>query len=746
MKDLAVFIENDLRSLKKEFSKRPLFLCALIVVLVSFLYAIFFHKSKDLPFKDKETVTLTGKILSIKADEKGNVSSLDIKADIPREGRLKCVCYVNNISITESDVFLGSEVLFTGSFRHFAKSFNPGEYNAFSYCENRGCHFYVNLFSLKTLKTGHFMPREMFYNLRQYFCKSVLSCCPLEGNIINTLLFGDRSGLSEERKELFKYANLSHFLVLSGLHFSLAGGGIYFLIKKSGMLRKYAALFSIVFVVFYACLAGFTVSVIRAVIMFSVRLFADVINRSYDILSALSLAAIVTLLINPLYISDPSFIYSYTAVTAIALYFTFLFRPLRKERYKYVLAEYSKEDTGAKAREYLSIPVILYISLAVFTLRIQSYSNLLSIPVNLFLGLVSGPVIVLCALAFMSSLLHFKVLAVIFDFLIALIMRILDKMALPVSKADAFKIVYSPSSVQVFIYILSIVLLAFVLRRTLPKMMRPIIMLSAMMICLSPADTSFSVASLYVGQGNCTVVRLSKRNAIIFDGGSTSKTNVGKSVILPYLMSEGITNIEDIYLSHEDADHINGIEYLITGSENIKVKRIVFSCGGFEEIRDAAKEKRVSTAIIQKGGRICYGAVSLYCLWPDMNDLFNDPNKDSAVIWLKYKDFDMLIPGDATAETEEKIQRYVSNADLYICAHHGSRYSSGEELLNRLKPTITVISAGKGNRYGHPHEDTLERLKRVKSHLYRTDEWGTITVTPMRKGLKVETYLKTNSP
>ena len=379
---------------------------------------------------------------------------------------------------------------------------------------------------------------------------------------------------------------------------------------------------------------------------------------------------------------------------------------------------------------------------------------------NLFLGLVSGPVIILCALAFLSSVLHLKILAIVFDFLIALIMRILDTLSTIVSKADAFKIVYSPSAFQAFAYILTLVLLAFVLRRTLPDMMRPVILLSVMILCLSPVKTSFSVSSLYVGQGNCTVVRLSKRNALIFDGGSTSRSNVGKNVILPYLMSEGITVIEDIYLSHEDADHINGIGYLINGSENIDVRRTVFpavgfpskgetgrsyagiSEPGFKDLFDKAKEKHVSKAFIQKGATVCYDKVSLYCLWPDTDDLFNDPNKDSAVLWLKYKDFDMLIPGDATAETEKKIQKYIANADLYICAHHGSRYSSDEDMLKELRPTLTVISCGKDNRYGHPHKETLERLRCVNSIVYRTDECGAITITPLKKGLKVETYTK----
>jgi|GEM_PF-1797311 len=764
MKDLTAFITKDLKSLKVEFKKRPLFLLALTVVFVSFIYANFFHKGRSWPYKEKENVTFTGTVLSIEADYSGLVSSLDIKADIPGRKRPNCVCYVNGFALNESEVFLGSEVMISGSFRHFRKDYNHGEFDAFSYRENRGYEFYVNLSSLKTLSVRKFAPKEFFYDLRRTFCKCVLKYCPLEGNIVNTLLFGERSGLSEKRKELFKYANLSHFLVLSGLHFSLAGGGIYILVKRSGMLRRYAALFSILFVFFYAALAGFSVSVIRALIMFSVRLFADVINRSYDILSALSLSAIVTLLLNPLYINDPAFIYSYTAVTAIALYFTYLFRPLRKERYKYVLLKYSREDNIAQVKEYLSVPVILYVLLSVFTLRIQSYSNLLSIPVNLLLGVVSGPVITLCALAFLCSLLGLKVPAAIFDFLIALIMRILDKLSILVSKADIFKIVYSPTFLQAFIYILSIVLLAFVLRRFLPKMIQHIILLSVAILCLSPLKTSFSSAFLYVGQGNCTVVRLSKRNALLFDGGSTSRSDVGKNIILPYLMSEGITHIEDIYLSHEDADHINGIEYLISGSENIKVKRIVFPAvnfsdkgkgssspapideSSFKEIFDAAKEKDVSTAFIQQKGRVCYGGVSLCCLWPDGGDLFCDPNKDSAVLWLKYKDFDMLIPGDATSETEEKIRKYLSKVDVYICAHHGSRYSSDEKTLGLLRPTLTVISCGKDNRYGHPHKETLERLRNVGSFFLRTDECGTITVTPTRKGLKVQTYLKTNNP
>jgi len=759
-------------------------------------------------------ITVVGRVTDKTVDLEGNITSFEIKVNrftgTSEQNNVtdqktwtsdRCICYVNKTvikdnaavkdhaavkdcaAIKDDDVPYGAIVEASGEMGFFKRARNPGEFDSYMYHANHGSEYYVNLKGLSIVSKPRFPIRERFHRLRNRFTRGVLEYCPLEGETINTLLFADKSGLDETRKELYKGSGIRHFLVLSGLHFSLAGGGIYVLFRKTGLKRYKCALMSIVFVLLYGCLVGFTISVLRAVIMFLMRLVADAINRSYDILSALSLACAVTLITNPLYIGDSAFLYSYVAVFSIAFFYTYLFREFEKRVYQRVFDRTSLKARAAKLKEALIIPFVIYFSLIGLSLRFQFYSNLLSIPLNLLLGVLSPIVIVFSALAWGGAMLRFRLFAGIFDFLLALILWMFDGLSALIVRADPFKIIYKPSLFGIAVYAVILVLVVFLFARRGNKNLSVLWLLSAVLVCFSPSFARFNVTFLSVGQGDGSVIRLDKRHAIIVDCGSSSEQNVGENVLVPFLMAEGITEITDIYLSHSDADHINGIAAAIE-DPNIRVRRVVLpdagsaaveSPGGdgvdagnegFKEIIEACEKQGTDVTVIRAGAVVTYGdcrrgdsrkntgkargvagPMHITCLWPDRDRLIGDKNADSMVLWLSRGRFDAIFPGDATAETESRmvlrppwLASEDSSVEVYKCAHHGSSTSSSSEWMFDMRPAITVISCGFNNRYGHPHAVTLETLAKCGSIVYRTDHSGAVTVTPGARKISVKTY------
>lgn len=692
-----------MRILINEFKRRPLFVLLFLPVIYAVIYTFFIYSSPLTDSLNKESVSFVGKIIEKTVSEDGSTESITLKDGI------NVICYTDTLGISPDRLPIGSTVCISGKTTVYKKATNPGEFDSFAYHETNREYFYISANSINMIETPRILLKEYLFRLKRFFVNRVSEYCPLEGGTINTLLFGDKSRLDPERKNLYGSAGIAHFLVISGLHMSVAGGGIYEALKSIGIKRRLAAVFSILFILFYGLLTGYTVSVTRAVIMFFIRLVAEIIDRAYDLLTALLISASISLLTNPLQIRSSSFIYSYSCVLFIGFFFAYADKSLRKT--------------------YM-VPIITYLGLLPITLKLQGFSSLLSILVNIVLSIFTLPVLLFSLMAFIFSLLKISFLASLFDFFTALILRGMDKVSL-LSGINAFRITYSPKNLQIFIYYVVFFLLIILSVRRIRIIKSLFYIISAITLCMNNPNPFPLLTVLDVGQGECIIVKYQKREAIILDCGSKSKADIGNNIVLPYLYSNGITRISDIILSHSDIDHVNGVNALLTDN-NLDINRIVFSGGeseknndSFKEIYNEAFKRNIVCSSINIGDTINHGNLFLYCLWPD-NSTFDDINSGSVVLWGQISKDTFLFSGDITGESEEVIS--FPRADIYICAHHGSRYSSNTDTLQSIRPKISVISCGLNNKYGHPHEETLNRLKKVGSEIIRTDQNGAITL------------------
>ncbi len=296
-------------------------------------------------------------------------------------------------------------------------------------------------------------------------------------------------------------------------------------------------------------------------------------------------------------------------------------------------------------------------------------------------------------------------------------------------------------------------------------------------------EESCVVSFLSVGQGDCSVVRTGNGSTYLIDCGSSSVKAVGEYRLKPWLKYHGISKLEAVFLSHPDSDHTNGVMELLEKTNStedwyrgeIQIKNLVlpaayrkdvevgvadneksvehstdsFSEGeqneekGFIAIYKLAQEKGITVLWFDTGDRVAEAGLSFTCLYPDEDYSTYDTNDASMVLLMECQNTTVLFTGDVGEDGEGKVgliagkQQEEQEARSGVhdkktvvlkVAHHGSKNSSSEIFLEAVQPDLAVISCGKNNRFGHPHEETLERLKKVGSKVVTTPESGTVSV------------------
>lgn len=299
------------------------------------------------------------------------------------------------------------------------------------------------------------------------------------------------------------------------------------------------------------------------------------------------------------------------------------------------------------------------------------------------------------------------------------------------------------------------------------------------------------VTFLDVGQGDCIFLQTENGDSYLTDGGSSSVSKVGKYRMIPFLKYQGASQIKAVFVSHADSDHYNGIAELLEQAEleGIRVENLVLTdiadecrSEGYEELVELAGQNGITVQLLHEGQQLQDGELLFQCLHPSKGYRAEDLNETSMVLLVTYREFSMLLTGDVQGAGEEHLTQELQDwkepgvtqmqdvirisgeeesmeeqsiederieeqieekrpqnkmganhteTELTILkvAHHGSKNSTSEEFLKAANPKIAIISCGKGNRYGHPHEETLERLEKADVPWFCTKDYGAITVT-----------------
>ncbi len=275
-----------------------------------------------------------------------------------------------------------------------------------------------------------------------------------------------------------------------------------------------------------------------------------------------------------------------------------------------------------------------------------------------------------------------------------------------------------------------------------------------MLLTVNKPNAPF-LSMLYVGQGECIVIKTGANSAIMMDCGSTSDERFLENNVIPFFKEEGITALDAIFVSHADKDHICGVPELLSQNNHIKIKHIYLpkikeegKNNFYKNTVYLAKERNIPVTYVERKMSFKFGKVKLLCLAPSYKNLSGDANKDSLILLLKGPNkTDILLTGDSDIEAQESvlsdILKYSDNkVEILKVAHHGSKNSTSSKLIEAEKPKVTIISAGKDNSYGHPHKEVLEHISKGGAVSFCTKDKGEIDVYITFKGIKVSSFQK----
>ncbi len=240
---------------------------------------------------------------------------------------------------------------------------------------------------------------------------------------------------------------------------------------------------------------------------------------------------------------------------------------------------------------------------------------------------------------------------------------------------------------------------------------------------LYDSDASLSVHYIDVGQADCELIQLPNGENMLIDAGN----NEDGDDVVAYLQSLGVSKIDYLIGTHPHEDHIGGLDDVIESFDigKIYMPEKVANTKTFESVLDAIEAKSLTISTAKAGVNIYNDGETAIDIAAPVGTDYSSLNDYSAVILLKYRDASFIFMGDAESRSESEITYDVS-ADVLKVGHHGSSTSSSQSFLNRVNPKYAVISCGEGNSYGHPNQETLDKLNAMGVTIYRTDLNGTV--------------------
>lgn len=226
-----------------------------------------------------------------------------------------------------------------------------------------------------------------------------------------------------------------------------------------------------------------------------------------------------------------------------------------------------------------------------------------------------------------------------------------------------------------------------------------------------------------VGQGDCIFIS-SNNHHMLIDGGN----NADGKKITKYLQDKGVKELDLVVSTHPHEDHIGGLDNVLKEIPTKKVimPDLVTTTRTFEEVIDVIEEKEIPLVIPDIGDKFYLGDSVIEVIYLDDNE--EDFNESSIVLKLTYKKVSFLFTGDSTTESEKKYLDKDINVDVLKVSHHGSKYSTSNEFLDKVTPEYAIISLATENDYYYPHIAVINRLNNHGAKIYQTNELGTIIV------------------
>ncbi len=742
-------------------------------------------------------VTLTGEITMIRERASGrtlytrdNIITLAGGDSYPVERIMIYTADQNSYQV-------GNKLQASGRISSFLKPSNPGQFNERMYYKIQNIDYKMKAKEIIITNHSSSSFHTWLGKLRQRLTSvyaDILS--EREAGVITAMLLGEKYLLEEELNQLYQDNGIAHILAISGLHITIIGYTLYQLLMKCRFGLLPSAVLSLLVVYGYGLMTDFSVSTNRAVVMFTVLLFAKLFGKTYDSISALALCAFLILLKNPLQLFSPGFLLSFGAVFGISVLLPCLQQlfPFKSKICYGLLASISAQ--------LMTLPLLMcfFYQLPVYSVII----NLLILP--------TMTVLMLSAIAAGIAGLFCMSLGVFLIGGASILLKYYEAICrLGSSLPGNLYTTGKPGAIRIIVYLLLLICFLWAVGKHQWRRLILLPVLAVTVLLIPVRSTGLSVTMLEVGQGEAIFMKNETGTTYLIDGGSSDLGRVGTYRLSPYLLSIGEACIDYALVTHADEDHISGLKELMEGGR-IQIKHLVLP--GIEVLsrslmtsdqltkdkemreygrRDEAVEREnygqkgvysdhshpvtglpkdrlsaeeaylnleqlanslgIKVLYFNAGAEIVDGDLRIECLHPVRGYQFTSSNSYSMVLSVSYGAFDLLLTGDLERNGESLVmERLVSGSgvagdksirdyDVLKVAHHGSKNSTGDEFLQIIKPEYALISCAQDNRYGHPHKELIDRLYQHGARILITNEYGAITIWTDGERMEVKSYL-----
>lgn len=591
--------------------------------------------------------------------------------------------------------------------------------------------------------------------------------------LIKALAIGDKSSIANHQWQVLRNTGTSHLMAISGLHIGLAAFFAYALIRwlvpvfvMKRMPAQHIALSGgLIIAVLYAMVAGLSIPTQRAIIMLFILSLMMLLRRNHRPFDALGFALLLVLLFDPLAVLSIGFWFSFSAVAVIFIALT--------------ASNGSNQTLKEKQKTWFHSVYFTVSSVLKQWVRLQLYITLFLLPLSLFMfqqaSLVS-PIANLLLIPYVSFLVVPLVLmAIIFSFLMPAVADFLFSLAAVLldfiwpllswlamqpyalwvrGDIDIIKLLSLTMAMLLLYFSVNLSRFIFLCGQKCNQQqfvwtLRFIaaLLFSPLFITTKQAlkTGEYKLTVLDVGQGSAAVLQ-TKKHVMVFDAGAkfSDKFDIGSSVVIPYLRSQGIQLLDYLIISHADNDHIGGAQAIL---DMLPETAVIGQ--GIENLASSNKQYCV------EGKNWQWDGVYFSFISPMINNMAQGDalakrglrNNRSCVLQVSSAVGSLLFAGDIEKVGEQRLVAHYGkqlDSEILIVPHHGSKTSSTTAFINAVDPEVSIFSVGYKNRYKHPNKDVLQRYQEHGGSLLQTDKSGALTISLTHKtGRTIEKYRQT---
>lgn len=757
----------------------PYFLFIILFFLTGIMFAMEGDENPQLLSlaQNREKVIIEGTVIE-PSQLHGDISRIAVRLNemYSKTGRINAYGKISvHVYSHPLELLPGQNIRFPARLNNFKNFNNPGQYDYRSAMKYRG-------FSCgATISDGRrivIMGRDfpgLFTELlekargpvRELFKKNL---APQNSALLTALILGERQGIDPPLRELFNNTGLGHILAVSGLHIGLVAWLVFsvstlissfsYKLSLSADIRRLSAIVSCLPVILYTIISGFQISGQRAMIMVIVYLFSIILGREKDVWSSLALAALIILGLDPTSIFTASFQLSFIAVTGILWITPFIY-----DKFPALFNQSREKNLPGHVFLYMMGMAVVTLSATFFLFPVTLfYFNripLFFLPANLtvvpLLGLWVIPLGLVSSFCVHIHSSLAEIFAVMAGWGVEIMIAITRFWSLaPWSSLWTVK----PNLFEIIIFY-SIVFTAFYIRRKNLARIGLFILIGITILDLSywiyttRLSMKLRVTYFDVGQGSSALIQFPGHKRMLIDGGGFHRNDfdVGRMVVAPSLWHSKLNKIDYLVLSHPEADHMGGLNFIASNfdPDEFWYNGDYIENDSFKNLINTLETRNVKILLpedLRKGVEI--SGVKIIVLHP-LNDIGKksssprgrDLNNNSLVVKLVYNGWSFLFPGDIEIPGERIVLQNAGSdlkSDILLAPHHGSKMSCSEDFLNAVMPRICVISSGRDNSFGFPHEETLQRLRKAGSTILRIDQIGAIRISAGKDEIKFKSY------